>query len=96
MAFSVAWHDLRYEKRAMRRSRNARCFFGAKAWEFLHSQIEIASYQTYGFQASLRLEQQAQPHACCDKKGEEQPPKDIQSAEVKDNCYAHLPGEEER
>jgi hypothetical protein len=67
--------------------------FGLKVSTFLTHQEEIASCHTYGFQASVELEQPAQS----DKRraGEEQPPKDIQSTEVQDNCYAHLAGEEE-
>jgi len=67
--------------------------FGLKVSPFLHHQEEIASYQDYGFQASLELEKHAQPDAR--RAGEEQPPKDIQSMEVQDNCYARLAGEEE-
>ena len=93
MAFSKAWHDLRYGKCAMRRNRNATCLFGAQACVFSLRREEIASCQTHGFQASLESAQHAQPDAR--RAGEEQPPKDIQSAEVEDNCYAHLPGEEE-
>ena len=60
----MAWHDLRYGKHAMRRSRNAICLFGLKVRPFLHHHKEIASCHNYGFQASLELEKQhnSQPH----------------------------------
>jgi len=77
----------------MRRSRNATCLFGANTRMFLHPRAKIALCQKHRFQVSLELEKHAQSHAR--RAGEEQPPKDIQSTEVQDNCYAHLLGEVE-
>ncbi len=92
-AFSGAWDDLRDAKHATRRGRDAICLFGPKVSPFLTHQEQIASFQDYGFQASLELEKHAQPDAR--RAGEEQPLKEIRSTEVKDNCYARLAREEE-
>jgi hypothetical protein len=77
----------------MRKRCNATSLFGRNVGPLAHRREEVAWCQKRKLQVSLELEKRAKSHAR--NASEEKPPKEIQSTEVQDNCYARLSREVE-